>query len=47
MTGDHHLRVMRAYRSRLESSAAVSWTVDEMDPREAWREGLARLAATP
>jgi heme-degrading monooxygenase HmoA len=40
-----HSRLMRAFRSNLESHAADSWTADSFDLRAAWREALKRVAA--
>jgi hypothetical protein len=45
MASAHHLRLMRDYRSYLESSSSVSWRTDAFEPKTAWREALARLEA--
>jgi hypothetical protein len=38
-----HVRLMRDYKDRLESSAAVSWLSEAFEPRAAWAEGMSRL----
>jgi hypothetical protein len=41
-----HMRLMRDYRARLESSAADGWNADIVDLRAAWKEAFRRLAPT-
>ena len=38
-----HLRLMKQFRSRLESSDAASWTVGTFDMREAWTKAMQML----
>ena len=40
-----HLRLMRAFRSKLKSHAADAWTTDRFDLRAAWTEALNRVGA--
>jgi Antibiotic biosynthesis monooxygenase len=38
-----HLRLMRQFRSRLDSSDAISWHADPFDLRESWTKALQTL----
>jgi hypothetical protein len=38
-----HARLMRLYRRRMQSSAAVSWNAEGFVLRDVYREGMARL----
>lgn len=38
-----HLRLMKGFRSRLESSDAASWTVEKFHLRDAWIKAMQTL----
>jgi hypothetical protein len=42
-----HVKVVRAYKRRLDETRSVSWQTDHFDPDRLWREGLERLTSTP
>lgn len=40
-----HAALMRGFRPHLADSSSLRWTTEQFEPRAAWREGMARLAA--
>jgi hypothetical protein len=44
LASPEHMRLVRQYRSRVQSSAAVLWNSDQLRVHEIFREGMVRLA---